>query len=161
MRHRLAALLLAGVLAVVLAGCGGEGVDPDDDPTTLQPTTGAPEPTGSPEPTASPEPTESPGPTDGATPVPTNVQQAIDDLADELGIDAAAIQAGPVEQVTWSDGSLGCPEPGMSYPQVLTDGYRVILTVAGEEYAYHAGEDEELFYCADPVDPVSDDAQES
>src|SRR5699024_10755853 len=113
-----------------------------------------------PEPTDSSGPTASPEPTEGATP-PTNVQQAIDDLADELGVDAAAIQAGPLEQVTWSDGSLGCPEPGMSYPQVLTDGYRVILTAEGEEYAYHAGEDEELFHCTDPVDPVSDDTQAS
>ena len=29
------------------------------------------------------------------------------------------------EAVTWSDGSLGCPEPGMMYTQALVPGYRV------------------------------------
>jgi hypothetical protein len=31
------------------------------------------------------------------------------------------------ESVIWSDGSLGCPEPGMMYTQALVDGYWVAI----------------------------------
>lgn len=154
MRHRLAAVLLAGTLAGALAGCAGGGSDPDEGPTTLQPS-------DSPEPSQSSEPTDSPEPSGDATPVPASVQAAVDDLASDLDVPAAAIQAGPLEPVTWSNGALGCPEQGMSYTEALTDGYRVVLTVDGEQYHYHAGTDEELFYCADPIDPVSGDTEES
>lgn len=40
------------------------------------------------------------------------------------------------EAVTWSDGSLGCPQPGMSYLQVLIDGYWVIAQVGDTPYDY-------------------------
>ena len=38
--------------------------------------------------------------------------------------------------VTWNDGSLGCPEPGMFYTQALVDGYHVILQAGDEELDY-------------------------
>lgn len=143
------------MLAGVLAGCAGDDSGPNDDPTTLQPTSDAPEPTDTTDPPDSPEPSD-----DAAEP-PANVQEAVDDLADQLGVTAADIDAGPLQAVTWPDGALGCPEPGRSYPQVLTDGYRLVLTADGEEYVYHAGEGGELTYCADPTDPVSDGNEES
>ncbi|HIZ37653.1 MAG TPA: hypothetical protein H9815_17900 [Candidatus Ruania gallistercoris] len=155
MHHRLATVLLAGALAGLVAGCA-DGSDPEDAPTTLQPTDTGPESTEPPD-----QPTDSPAPTDDATDPPGDVQEAVADLADRLGVPVADIDAGPLEAVTWPDGSLGCPQPGSSYPQVLTDGYRVMLTTDGDEYAYHAGEDGELTYCADPVDPVSGDTEAS
>jgi hypothetical protein len=42
--------------------------------------------------------------------------------------------------VTWSDGSLGCPKPGMLYTQALVPGYRVKLKVGSEVWDYHASE---------------------
>jgi hypothetical protein len=41
--------------------------------------------------------------------------------------------------VTWTDGSLGCPESGRMYPQVLTSGFQVIVSVAGKSYDYRFG----------------------
>lgn len=42
------------------------------------------------------------------------------------------------ESVQWSDGSLGCPEPGQMYTQAIVDGYRVVIEHAGQTYDYHA-----------------------
>src|SRR4030095_15356854 len=43
------------------------------------------------------------------------------------------------ESVVWSDGSLGCPEPGMMYTQALVNGYWVIIDAAGRKYDYRVG----------------------
>ena len=40
------------------------------------------------------------------------------------------------EAVTWPDGSLGCPEPGMMYTQVLVDGYWVVIRAGDETYDF-------------------------
>ena len=69
------------------------------------------------------------------------VQAAKQDLAQKLGVKEQAIElVGPVEKVTWPDSSLGCPEPGMMYAQMLTRGYRFKLQSGGEIYEYHASE---------------------
>ena len=145
MRHRLCpAAAAAGLAVLLLTGCNGsDGSDgpPPEEPSTVHPTSAPTSQT----PTATEEPSEP----------ATNVSSAVENLAERLDIPADDIQVGPLEPVTWSDGSLGCPRPGQSYPQALTDGYRVVLTAGGQEYAYHAGADGELFYCADPQEPAS------
>ena len=40
------------------------------------------------------------------------------------------------QSVVWSDGSLGCPEPGMMYTQALVNGYWVIIDAAGQTYDF-------------------------
>ena len=40
------------------------------------------------------------------------------------------------QSVIWSDGSLGCPEPGMMYTQVLVNGYWVVIDAAGQKYDF-------------------------
>ena len=42
------------------------------------------------------------------------------------------------ERVTWNDGSLGCPRPGMAYTQALVPGYWVVLEADGLTYDYRA-----------------------
>ena len=49
------------------------------------------------------------------------------DLARRLGVDPDDLEVISAEEVTWPDGSLGCPEPGMSYTQALVDGSKVVL----------------------------------
>jgi len=58
------------------------------------------------------------------------------DLASRLGVTENEISVISVEAVTWNDSSLGCPEKGMMYIQVLTPGYRIILEVSGKQYDY-------------------------
>jgi len=65
---------------------------------------------------------------------------AVNYLADELGIPAEDIDVMSVKAYEWPDASLGCPEPGKSYAQVVTPGYRVILEADGVRYEVHTDE---------------------
>ena len=60
----------------------------------------------------------------------------------------------PVENVTWPDSSLGCPEEGTQYAQMLTDGVLIVLELDGQQYEYHAALGDEAFYCENPQPPV-------
>jgi len=73
--------------------------------------------------------------------LPTGSEESIalarEDLAQRLGLTPEAIRLVSVEAVDWPDASLGCPQPGMMYAQVITPGYRIILSASGENYEYH------------------------
>ncbi len=60
-------------------------------------------------------------------------------LAQELGVDEEEIAVERAEPVRWRDTSLGCPQKGMMYAQVITPGYRVWLQVEGKTYDVHVG----------------------
>jgi len=78
-------------------------------------------------------------------------EEARSDLAERLGVPGEEIAITGAAVVTWNDGSIGCPEPGMSYTQALVDGARVTLMYDDVTYAYHqsgAG----LFLCEEPAD---------
>jgi hypothetical protein len=79
---------------------------------------------------------------------------AVADLAGRLQIDPAAVAVVSVEEVTWPDASIGCPQPEMSYAQVLVNGTRMVLEAGGIEYHYHSGGGGDPFSCADPQDPI-------
>lgn len=59
------------------------------------------------------------------------------DLALRLGVAEDEIVVVVLEEVQWPDGSLGCPQPGMMYVQVITPGFLVVLQADGEKYEYH------------------------
>jgi hypothetical protein len=75
------------------------------------------------------------------------VRLAREDLAGRLGLAPEAIQLVSVEAVEWSDASLGCPQPGMMYAQVITPGFLVVLEAAGETYEYHTDEGRFVVLC--------------
>ncbi|MCS7222278.1 MAG: hypothetical protein RML36_15530 [Anaerolineae bacterium] len=75
------------------------------------------------------------------------VAQAVADLAGRLAIAPDAVQVRAVEAVEWPDASLGCPQPGMMYAQVITPGYRIVLEAAGKTYEYHSSYTY-VVYCA-------------
>ena len=70
-------------------------------------------------------------PSETPPPVSDVPQSLLDQMLDE----ASSLSSVPVDQltieraeaVTWNDGSLGCPEPGMMYTQALVDGYWVVI----------------------------------
>jgi hypothetical protein len=72
--------------------------------------------------------------------VPAEIMdRLVADASDRTGVDVAAVEVVQAAAVTWNDGSLGCPEPGMLYTQALVDGYHVILEAGGEELDYRVG----------------------
>jgi hypothetical protein len=128
-------LPLAALLAALTA-CGA-GPEPGAATDTTTPST-------------APPPTES-----DSTTMPSNPQDqlpivapAVSDLAGRLGAPPEDIEIVSAEEVTWPDGSLGCPEPDMSYTQALIDGSKVVLKYEDRVFVYHAGDDAQPFLCA-------------
>jgi hypothetical protein len=72
------------------------------------------------------------------------------DLAARLQVSPESVELLSHDEVTWPDGSLGCPRPVMMYPQVLVDGERLIFEVNGKRFNYHAGGGRDFFYCDNP-----------
>lgn len=69
--------------------------------------------------------------------LPPPVVVAIADMAERLNILAEQVTVVALEEVTWPDASLGLPQPGMMYAQVLAPGYRVTLEAVGRRFEYH------------------------
>ncbi len=62
---------------------------------------------------------------------------ALADAARRTGLDPSAITVVTLEAVDWPDGSLGCPQPGMAYTQMVMPGYRLVLDAQGTQLEYH------------------------
>ena len=58
-------------------------------------------------------------------------------LATELGIAISAIQVDTVRAVEWRDSSIGCPQPGVGYLQVITPGHEITLRVGDRMHTIH------------------------
>ncbi|MEX1165246.1 MAG: hypothetical protein WEB03_16865 [Nitriliruptor sp.] len=147
---RTATTIRLAVLAVLALAVGACGTDADPEPTI--------------DPIAGPDDgAEEIGEDDGVSELPTGEGAATDldaltaaavaDLAATEGIAESDVEVVTAERVTWSDGALGCPEPGMMYTQALVPGYRIVLATAGGEVAYHGAEGQPPARCDDPQPP--------
>lgn len=129
---RLPAAVAVVAVVAVLAACGEESA-----------TTAPDEPTQ----------TESWSPTSAAL-----ADAAVDDLVQRLTVEPGEVEVLEVEQVTWNDGSLGCPQPGEVYTQAQVEGHRVLLAAQGRTWPYHSGGGRGPFLCENlqpstPPDP--------
>lgn len=125
----------------VLAGpaCGG-------DPTRVAPPTRIPDAV---------EATPAPGAAITTSAMPSEVRRAVvDDAARRFNVAASAVVLTRAEQVTWSDGALGCPQPGMMYTQALVPGYRVIAKSPAGELTYHTDSRGNVVRCTLPPGPA-------
>lgn len=162
----LSSLTAALALSLTLAACGTQSAEPGG---SAEPTATA---TTTPAPTTDEEAMTSSGPKDpnpGLVPVPTadlpigdvppqvlerpEVQAAIEAEAERTGVEPDAVTVAGFAEVTWRDGSLGCPVPGMMYTQALVPGQQLVLEVDGQYASYHAGRDKTFSYCANPQTP--------
>jgi hypothetical protein len=76
------------------------------------------------------------------------------DLAKRLEMPLDRIIVFSAEPVEWADGSLGCPKPGIIYPQVITPGYLIILEADGKRYEYHSDTVKQVILCAQGMKPA-------
>jgi hypothetical protein len=72
---------------------------------------------------------------------------AVNDLAQRLSVPPEDIHLVKFEAVTWPDGGLGCPEPGMNYTQVQVEGALIVLRAGDNLYEYHSGGSRPPFLC--------------
>jgi hypothetical protein len=72
---------------------------------------------------------------------------AVAQASADTGLGEGEFDVIDIEEVTWPDGSLGCPQPGMSYIQVVLEGYQVILEHEGDLYDYRSAQDLEFTRC--------------
>jgi len=88
-----------------------------------------------------------------AQPLPTNpylrrvTTEAITDLAGRLSLPAERIEFVELKPVLWPNRGLGCPRPGMIYPQVQEDGYLIRLRAGKHEFHYHGSDRTPPFLC--------------
>jgi hypothetical protein len=70
--------------------------------------------------------------------MPREVRRAVvADAARRFRVPESAVVLTRAERLTWNDGSLGCPEPGRVYTQMLVPGFRVIAKTTEGELTYH------------------------
>ena len=84
----------------------------------------------------------------------TLVQLAKADLAQRLSISTDQVSLVETTEAEWSDSSLDCPQPGISYLQVITPGYRILLEVNGTQYEYHSNRATYVVYCDNTNPPI-------
>ena len=62
-------------------------------------------------------------------------------LGDEVGVGERGFILNSTESVQWPDASLGCPQEGQGYAQVITPGYKLVFDLAGTPYEVHSNVD--------------------
>ncbi len=159
--------LLLVVAALLVAGCSGgsEGLEEplgrdDLDHAVIDGSEQPREESGgeapAPEPGADPTLQADPvPPPPDAAPGPDLVAAAIQDAAQRTGVEPGTVEVPLAEPITWPDGSLGCPEPGLISTQALVPGYRIVVHADGRDFHYHGADGALPAFCADPWTPDS------
>lgn len=144
--------ILIAVAALALGACASDGGASDDETSESLPVNDLPS-SASEETPIPVEPNEGIG--DEADPLgepvvsPTLagvVDLAVADLASRLQNDVL-IEVVVAHELTWPDGSLGCPEPDMAYTQALVEGYRIELSDGSVDYQYHGANGQPPVLC--------------
>lgn len=125
--------LVAAIVLIVAVACGDNGEDETDpEEATAAPTSASGTPA---------LPLDTPTPPARET-VPGEIEAAARKLlADELEVDEGGLKLDSSEIVQWSDASLGCPQEGMGYAQVVTPGHKLVYDLAGTSHAVHTNSD--------------------
>ena len=86
------------------------------------------------------------------------VELAMLDLQHRLGLeDISSIDLVKISKREWGDTSLGNPQPGVSYAQVIVLGFALFLEADGAIYLYHTSMEQAVFVVEALGIPVSDD----
>lgn len=77
------------------------------------------------------------------------LEAAVMDASERSGVAQEAVEVVSVEPMTWPNTSLGCPEEGLAYAEVITEGSLITLEVGGETFTYHTAGSGEYVLCED------------
>jgi hypothetical protein len=69
------------------------------------------------------------------------IERATAQVSADSGVAAATVKLVSTAAVDWPDAGLGCPEPGKTYAQVVTPGYRLVFQAGDARYEIHTGAD--------------------
>lgn len=99
----------------------------------------------------------------GEDPMPVDapaVKAARHAYATFKGVSDDMVMVVKVESVQWPNSAMGCPVPGTSYLEVITPGYRVILSVGTDQAEYHtnATDNPQVIACESAAPPGGDDS---
>lgn len=75
------------------------------------------------------------------------VQLARESLSRKFKVSEDQINLFSVEAMTWPDASLGCPQAGIIYAQVITPGFQILFEAAGQSYSYHTDTIDRVVLC--------------
>ena len=127
-------LLLLATAAALMVAAACNGADEQMETAPVAPTTAPDAPAPSPD---APTPTAG-EPTTGEA--PSEIEAAARRLlAEEVGEGDYTLVSS--EAMDWSDASLGCPQEGYAYAQVITPGYKLVFDLAGASHAVHTNAD--------------------
>jgi hypothetical protein len=167
-KYKLSLLTFLIIVSLVLAACGGRNAASDRD---IQPVGSIQaEAVAAAKPSATPAslPQELVEPISPLSPLPFPVEAvltqtqkisqtlphsdkplaaAIDHLSKSLNLPVANIQLVSIEAIKWSDSSLGCPQEGYMYAQVITPGFLIMLEAKGQTYQYHTDQAANVVQC--------------
>ncbi len=74
--------------------------------------------------------------------------RAIGDLLNSVeGLNPSLISVKSFEAQEFGNTSLGCPQPGQMYAEVITPGYRIVLEAQGQEYDYRLDTADTVMLC--------------
>lgn len=139
MPHQRSIVLLLALVGVVACSTA--------DPTPESSGTESPQPPTATETTVNAMEAEMPDQRQSGPRIEEVINAARRDLAERRSVLDEDIDLVNAQRVTWGDGSLGCPEPGMMYTQALVPGFFIHLRSGDDEFFYHAGRDGRPMYC--------------
>ncbi|MEZ5499784.1 MAG: hypothetical protein R3E77_10195 [Steroidobacteraceae bacterium] len=124
MAHRKTATLAVGLSALLMIACSDES-DAKGETRVI----------------------DSAGKPEAAESLPKDLaQRAARTLADDLGIPVDQVSVETIRAVDFRDSSLGCPQPGEAYMQVITPGYKITLRVGQAIHFVHSAKGR-IFVC--------------
>ena len=138
-------LVLVGLL---LAACYPQPTTPTAQPAPTATATMPPAPSPSPQ-APTPEPTATPQPPPELPQAALAARQA---LSASLEVPVEEIEIVAYERREWPDACLGLAREGEMCAQVITPGWRVVLSVQGKQYVFRTDEDGQVVRPEDPGD---------
>jgi hypothetical protein len=126
--HRTMLIVRISVLAAVWVVSACSAATPSGEPSrSLVPS--------SVQPTRLPDPA-SPGPS-GSFDLPGSIiDPVVAEAARLAGVPVDQVTVTSGEAVTFPDGGLGCPVPGMAYTQVQVEGFKIVVEAGGASYDF-------------------------